>query len=408
MNDRQFELADILRHHGPAYLERYGTATSSEQRRVMDDIVRCRTPALGGQIKQCDRCGHTLTVFHSCRNRHCPKCQAAARAEWLDAQAQNLLQCVDYHHLVFTIPAPVASVALQNKSVVYAILFRACSETLKSIARDPKRLGAHIGFLAVLHTWGQQLHHHPHIHCVVPGGGLSPDGRRWVPCRKGFFLPVRVLSALFKRKFLDYLNAAFERGELSFSGSLATLGDHDQWKRLLRTLYDTKWVVYAKPPFGGATQVLKYLARYTHRVAIANQRLISLQDGKVTFRWKDYTSGNIQRHMTLDAVEFIRRFLLHTLPSGFMRIRHYGFLSNRTRQEKLALCRRLLGIAESTLSPDAETSEAIDNATGDEERSQRCPACKEGYLYVIAYIPHFVGSVQRNFRPSRRAPSGVG
>jgi hypothetical protein len=384
MSSSQLEVADVFEAYGTAYLEANANATSAEQRRVMNDIVNCRTAALGGEVEQCDTCGHTEVLFHSCRNRHCPKCQAAARADWLDARAQDLLPGVDYYHVVFTVPDDkVADVALQNKRVVYRILFRAAAETLLTIARDPKHLGAEIGFLAVLHTWGQQLLHHPHVHCVVAGGGIAPEGERWISCRKDFFLPVRVLSRLFQKKFLAYLDGAYRSAKLSFRGKLDGLDDPEAWKRFLASLYDLDWVVYAKPPFGGPERVLKYLARYTHRVAISNQRLVSLDDGKVTFRWKDYAHGNAQRTMTLDAVEFIRRFLLHTLPVGFVRIRHYGFLANRKRRERLALCRKLLGNADDAMPAAVVVPEELISDAAEKEKSHRCPICKEGRMHFV-------------------------
>lgn len=386
MSDSQLEVADIFRQHGSTYLDRYGNITSPNQRRVMNDIVNCRTATLGGQVKQCDACGHTEVFFHSCRNRHCPKCQATARAQWLEARAQDLLAGVEYYHLVFTITAKLARVALQNKLVLYAILFRAASEALQTIARDPKHLGAEIGFLAVLHSWSQRLDHHPHLHFVIPGGGISQDGSRWVPCRKDFFLPVRVLSALFQKKFLSYLNAACQKGELSFRGKLEDLAEPQKWKRFLSSLYDSRWVVYAKPPFGGPQQVLKYLAGYTHRVAISNQRLVSLHDGKVTFRWKDRANGNKPRSLTLDAAEFIRRFLLHTLPQGFMRIRHYGFLSNRSRRDKLPLVRKLLSEIQQSTPARVEVPEELVTNSVQPERSDSCPVCKEGRMRLVEEI----------------------
>jgi hypothetical protein len=386
MSVGHLEVADVFRQHGSAYLERYGNATSPDQRRVMKDIVNCRTAALGGEVKQCDTCGHTEVFFHSCRNRHCPKCQATAREKWLDDRARDLLAGVQYYHLVFTITAKLARVALQNKLVLYAILFRAASEALQTIARDPKHLGAEIGFLAVLHSWSQRLDHHPHLHCVIPGGGISLDGSRWVPCRKDFFLPVRVLSALFQKKFLCYLNAAYQRGELSFHGKVQDLAEPKKWKQFLSSLYQARWVVYAKPPFGGPQQVLKYLAGYTHRVAISNQRLVSLDDGKVTFRWKDRANGNQPRTLNVDAVEFIRKFLLHTLPSGFMRIRHYGFLSNRSRRDKLPLVRKLLSQTQESASAPVEVPEELLTDSVQAERSDRCPVCKQGRMRLVEEI----------------------
>jgi hypothetical protein len=386
MKGPRLELADIVREYGAAYLARYGKATFSQQRRVLTDILLCRTAALGGHVWQCDRCGHTEVCHDSCRNRHCPKCQAAARAEWMEARAQDLLETVEYYHAVFTLPDELGPVALQNKEVLYSILFRSVAETLKTIARDPKRLGAEIGFLAVLHTWGQTLHHHAHIHCVIPGGGLSPDGQRWIPCRKGFFLPVRVLSSLFQKKFLSYLKQAVHQGKLSFHGDMKHLADQGHWKGFLKPLYQNNWVVYAKPPFGGAEHVLKYLARYTHRVAISNQRLLSLKDGKVRFRWKDYKNGHKQRTMTLDAVEFLRRFLLHVFPKGFVHIRYYGFLANRNRKEKVALCRRLLGLPQKPSISVTETSEAEIPEPEENKSAILCPVCKKGRMIEVDTI----------------------
>jgi hypothetical protein len=312
----RLEVADVFRRHGAAYAHAHDGHLGRVERRVMSAIELCRTAALGGHTEQCEDCGLIRCAYNSCRNRHCPKCQGQARAEWLAARQAELLP-VAYFHVVFTLPAPAAEIAFQNKACVYAILFRAAAETLSRIAADPRHLGAALGIVAVLHTWGQSLHHHPHVHCVVPGGGPSLDGTRWVACRAGFFLPVRVLSRLFRRLFLEQLQAAFEAGELDFFGALAGLADPAAFARHLRQLRRVEWVVYAKPPFGGPAQVLAYLGRYTHRVAIANSRLVSLTDSTVSFRWKDYRHHGKAKVMTLDAHEFIRRFLLHTLPDGF-------------------------------------------------------------------------------------------
>jgi hypothetical protein len=386
MKAPHLELAEIVREYGSTYLARYGKATFPQQRRVLRDIVVCRTAALGGHVKKCDQCGHSDRVYDSCRNRHCPKCEAAARAEWMEARAQDLLETVEYYHCVFTLCNDLRFVALQNKRVVYNILFRSVAETLQTIAADPNRLGAKIGFLAILHTWGQTLQHHAHIHCVIPGGGISFDGQRWISSRKGFFLPVPVLSCMFKKKVLSYLKQAFQQGRLSFHGQLESLASQKNWNRFLQPIWKSDWVVFNKPPFGGAKQVLKYLARYTHRVAISNQRLISLEDGKVRFRWKDYRNGHRQRTMTLDAVEFIRRFLLHVLPKGFMRIRYYGFLANRNRKEKIALCRRLLGLEE---KPSICASEALQHESDDSsdvDDLTLCPVCKKGHMLIAERI----------------------
>jgi len=374
------EVADIFRRHGDAYRRSHDGHLGRVERRVMSAIELCRTAALGGHTEACSDCGLIRCAYNSCRNRHCPKCQGQARAEWLSARQAELLP-VPYFHVVFTLPAPVAEIAFQNKGPVYTILFRAAAETLRTIAADPKHLGAEAGLVAVLHTWGQNLHHHPHVHCVVPGGGPSLDGTRWVACRPGFFLPVRVLSRLFRRLFLDELRAAFEAGDLGFFGDLAHLAEPAAFTRRLRGLRRVDWVVYAKPPFGGPAQVLAYLGRYTHRVAIANSRLVSLTDTDVAFRWKDYRHHGKSKVMTLDADEFIRRFLRHTLPDGFHRIRHYGFLANGHRAAKLALCRKLLDV------PAPQTMIApADKAAASPPRLDRCPCCG-GPMITLAVLP---------------------
>ncbi len=341
MSAHRPEVADVIASDGARYLERY--RPSKEQFRVLNALTRCRTASLGGWRKRCEQCGHEVTVYRSCRNRHCPKCQGTARAAWLQAREREVLD-VEYFHVVFTLPHELAPLALQNRRLVYGMLFRAASETLLTIARDPKHLGAEIGCLALLHTWGQNLLAHPHLHCVIPGGGLrlSDGNERWLSCRDGFFLPVRVLSRMFRGKFLALLLRAFEQQKLQFHGRLVDLHHPKAWESWLEPLRNKNRVVYSKPPFGGPTQVLKYLARYTHRVAIANQRILSCDKGKVRFTWKDYAHSSRKRTMILDSVEFLRRFLLHVLPKGFMRIRYYGFLANRYRAEKLALARRLI------------------------------------------------------------------
>jgi hypothetical protein len=373
------EVADVFRCHGDAYRRAHDGHLGRVERRVMSAIALCRTAALGGHIEACSDCGLVRCAYNSCRNRHCPKCQGSARADWLAARQAELLP-VPYFHVVFTLPAPVAEIAFQNKETVYAILFRTAAETLHTIAADPKHLGAEIGLVAVLHTWGQTLHHHPHIHCVVPGGGPSLDGTRWIGCRPGFFLPVRVLSSLFRRLFLDELRTAFEAGKLGFFGDLAGLAEPALFSRRLRDLRRVDWVVYAKPPFGGPEQVLAYLGRYTHRVAIANPRLISMTDDGVAFRWKDYRHHGKSKVMTLDAHEFIRRFLLHTLPDGFHRIRHYGFLANGHRAEKLALCRRLLNI------PPPNPADPPADMTTTLLPVDRCPCCG-GVMITLGTLP---------------------
>ena len=380
------EVADVFRQHGAAFLQTHGATLLPEQRRVMRAIEECRTAAVGGHVAECDGCGHQVIAYNSCRNRHCPKCQALATAHWVAARQAEVLP-VEYFHVVFTVPEEIAPLARQNKRVVYDMLFAAASQTLLRIAADPQHLGAEIGFLAVLHTWGQTLLHHPHLHCVVPGGGLSPDGQQWVACRTGFFLPVRVLSRLFRRLFLDGLEEAFARGALCFHASLAHLADERAFADLVASVRRTEWVVYAKPPFGGPAQVLSYLGRYTHRVAISNDRLVKMEDGEVTFRWKDYRRGNQQGTMTLAASEFIRRFLLHVLPRGFQRLRQYGLLANRQRAVKLAVCRQLLGVAEaageSTARPEGD--QAADEAVTGESLA-RCPVCRTGQMQRVEVI----------------------
>jgi hypothetical protein len=352
------ELADVLHRHGEAYRRAHDAHLGRVERRVMSAIELCRTAALGGHTEACTDCGVVRCAYNSCRNRHCPKCQGAARAQWLTARQADLLP-VEYFHVVFTLPPAAAEIAFQNKQVVYGLLFRAAAETLRTIGADPKHLGAEIGLVAVLHTWGQALLHHPHLHCVVPGGGPSLDGLRWVSCRPGFFLPVHVLSRLFRRLFLEGLQTAFNARELKVFGELAALADAVAFRRRLAELRKVDWITYAKPPFGGPAQVLAYLGRYTHRVAISNARLVSVTDHEVAFRWKDYRHNGQSRIMTLDADEFIRRFLLHTLPDGFHRIRHYGYLANGCRAAKLALCRRLLGRAPAESAAEPPKSEPI-------------------------------------------------
>ena len=375
------EVADIFRQHG--YEFRLTHSLSPEQRRVMRAIERCRTASLGGHVEQCDACGHQRIAYNSCRNRHCPKCQALAKARWLQARLDDLLP-VEYFHVVFTLPEQLAAVALQNKRVVYNLLFAAASETLRTIAADPRHLGADIGFLAVLHTWDQTLRHHPHLHCVVPGGGLSMEGEGWRSCRPGFFLPVNVLARLFRRLFLQGLECAYEKGKLNFHGVCAFLAQPTAFKRLLKSVRAREWWVYAKPPFGGPAQVLAYLGRYTHRVAISNHRLLSLKHGKVTFSWRDNRHGQTQSTMTLTAEEFMRRFLLHVLPRGFQRIRQFGLLANRRRDE-LGRCRQLLRTAAQTvesLSQDYQSLYQIVTGTS----LQACPVCRTGTMKFFSLL----------------------
>jgi hypothetical protein len=386
MGRPKLEVADIFRRHGEAYRQQRGASLSKVQRRVMSAIELCRTAALGGHVEECDQCGHQRICYNSCRNRHCPKCQSLARAEWIEDRQSELLPC-QYFHLVFTLPALIAALAYQNKQLVYGILFRAAAETLRTIAADPKHLGAQIGFFAVLHTWGQNLLHHPHLHCVVTGGGLSPDGSRWISCRNGFFLPVRVLARLFRRLLLECLQKAFASGELTFFSSLESLRDRQAFRSYLAAIRKVEWVVYAKPPFGGPEQVLDYVGRYTHRVAISNHRLLDIQDGQVRFHWKDYRDGHQQKTMTLPAEEFIRRFLLHVLPDGFQRIRYYGLLGNRHRQQKLARCRQLLGMSPSetpAAGPSPDYRDRYQQLTG--SSLWECPICHQGRLRVVEIL----------------------
>jgi hypothetical protein len=357
-----------------------GHTISPLQRKTLHDIGACRTAALGGHVEECDHCAHRTIAYNSCRNRHCPKCQSSARDRWLEERAGELLP-VPYCHVVFTIPQQLAPLTLQNQRVCYSLLFRAVSETLQEIAADVRRLGAKIGFLAVLHTWSQNLLHHPHVHCVVPAGGLSPDGCRWIACRPSFFLPVRVLSRMFRGKLLAFLCHAFAEGKLEFFGQLADLAEPARFHAWLRKSKKTEWVVYAKPPFGGPEQVLKYLARYTHRVAISSSRLVSLESGRVTFRWRDSRHDNQTRSMTLEAVEFIRRFLLHILPSRFVKIRHFGFLANRNRSSALALCRQHL-----IASPRADGRAAIPTREPPPAVERRCPVCHAGVLRIVEWL----------------------
>jgi hypothetical protein len=384
MKPPALELGDIFRLHGPAYLTTFGESLSHEQKNALRAIAVCRTAALGGHVEQCDQCGYRKISYCSCRNRHCPKCHSQARARWLEQRAAELLP-VEYFHVVFTLPQLVAPLALQNQQLVYGILFRAAAETMLQIAADPRHLGARIGFLAVLHTWGQNLHNHPHLHCVVPGGGIARDQRRWISCRRQFLFPVKVLSRVFRGKFIAYLKTAFRDGELGFHGELKCLGEKGKFIEWLNRAAGTEWVVYAKPPFGGPRQVLKYLARYTHRVAISNQRLVSLENDRVTFRWKNYARASELATMTLKVEEFIRRFLLHVLPKGFVKVRHFGFLANRGRRENVVLCRKLLA-ASSTAPPDlAVPSRHSDEAETD--TVDRCPRCKVGSMRMLEILP---------------------
>lgn len=379
MIEHRLEVADVFRQHEQEFLERWGRTLSAHQLRAFRDIRACRTAALGAHIEQCDHCLRETTAYDSCRNRHCPKCQSTARDKWLTARSAELLP-TPYCHVVFTLPQEVSALALQNPRVIYSLLFRAASETLRTIAADPRHLGARLGFLAVLHTWNQQMRHHPHLHCLIPAGGLAPDRSRWIRCRKRFFLSVKVLGKMFRGKFVALLATAFRNKKLRFAGALTPLKAPAAFDRFLRQLGNKNWVVYAKRPFGGPEHVIKYLARYTHRVAIANGRLIQMRDSEVTFRWRDSADGNQQKVMTLDAIEFIRRYLLHVLPPGFVKIRHFGFLANRHRREALVLCRSLL----------PRPSSRLPNALTDIQRravERKCPHCRIGTLHIIDRIP---------------------
>ena len=379
MRERRLEVADVFRTYEKEFFAQWGHVIGAHQRKAFDAIRDCRTAAFGGHVEyveQCDTCGHRNISYNSCRNRHCPKCQAMARAKWLTKRQTELLP-VPYFHIVFTLPQQIGGLTLQNAREIYRILFRAASETLLVISADRKRLGAEIGFLAVLHTWGQNLHLHPHLHCVVPGGGISPDGLRWIGCKKrSFFLPVKVLSSLFRRLFLTYLKESFRKGRLNFYGEMAGLARPAMFEAMCQRARRIPWVVFAKAPFGGPEQVLKYLAPYTHRVAISNSRILSIEAGRVSFEYKDYADHSRTKVMTVVATEFIRRFLLHILPSGFVRIRQFGFLANRARGKKLALCRVLL---------NASAPENIVEGRLDEFK--RCPECKIGHLVLIRLIP---------------------
>lgn len=393
MSGPKLEVADIFRRYGEAWREQNVAHLSTGQRRVMTAIEICRTAALGGHVERCDDCSHTRIAYNSCRNRHCPKCQWRAAEAWLAAREAELLP-VPYFHVVFTLPGEIGAIAYQNKAKVYGLLFTVAAETLTTIAADKRHLGAAIGVTAVLHTWGQNLDHHPHVHCIVPGGGIAPEGHRWVSCRPGFFLPVRVLSRLFRRLFLEGLAKLHAAGELHFFNELAPLADGGTFMAHLAPLRHIDWVVYAKRPFAGPEQVLAYLARYTHRVAIANSRLVSIDDGKVAFCWKDYRDDGQRRHkiMALDAGEFMRRFLLHVLPDGFHRIRHYGLFANGHRAEKIALCRKLLDV---TSEVPSSTGDIADAAVPEPEPPPPCPCCG-GRMRIVETFER--GTMPRSFQ----------
>jgi hypothetical protein len=364
------EVADILRAQGDRFLDRYRRSLDFQQLKAFRAIQRCRTAALGGHIDACPQCGHQAISYNSCRNRHCPKCQAQAREHWLAARERELL-ATSYFHVVFTVPHELNVLALDNPRMFYGLLFTASAQTLLKVARDPKHLGAEIGVISILHTWGQNLLLHPHIHCAIPAGGLSPDHSRWIRPRYPFFLPVKVLSRVFRGKFLAGLKRLHRRKQLRCAGPAAAWADPKQFRRFLRQLHRQDWVVYAKPAFGGPKKVLRYLGRYTHRIAISNHRLVAFDGERVTFRWKDYAHGGKQRSMTLLGTEFLRRFFLHVLPKGFVRIRYFGFLANRFRAHCLPLCQRLLASDHPTPSTSSETAS-----------TWHCPHCGAAMLVI--------------------------
>ena len=393
MSRPALEVADIFCSHGPVWRKANAGHVNLDQLKVMSAIERCRTAALGGHVARCEDCAYTTIAYNSCRNRHCPKCQGAAAKQWLANREAELLP-VPYYHVVFTLPGPIADLAYQNKAVLYDLLFKVSAETMLTIATDPKHLGARIGITSVLHTWGSALTHHPHVHMIVPGGGISPDGQRWVSCRPGFFLPVRVLSRLFRRLFLEKLLAAHQAGRLSFFGDHARLVDAQAFTAFLAPLRKTEWVVYSKRPFGGPEAVLAYLSRYTHRVAIANSRLIAFDEQGVTFNWKDYRieGRNRYKHMTLATDEFIRRFLIHVLPKGLHRIRHYGLLAKGVCADNIARVRELLVAVNSQSEP---TRAAADSS------KPSCPCCG-GRMIIIEVFER--GATPRH-RPT--APTSI-
>ena len=378
------EIADVFRRYGAAFQTQYGRLMGPLQLLVLKALSVCRTAQLGGHLLECDSCGHQKQAYNSCHNRHCPKCQASLRAEWFEDRQRDLLP-VEYFHVVFTLPDELGPLALQNKAVIYSLLFRAASRTLLDAAAEWKDLKAQIGFFAILHTWGQQLDLHPHLHCVVPGGGISLDGKRWVRCLPRFFLPVRLLSRKFRGTFLALVKEAHQGGELTFAGRLRSLESNRAFRSWLGPLYDKQWVVYAKPPWKGPEHALKYLARYTHRVAIGNSRLQSIDNGQVTFTYKDYRQRGRQRTLTLAAAEFIRRFMMHVLPNGFVRIRYYGFLANAHRKDQLQKIRSLLG-APQPAGSDEESSDPSQDAS-EQAPDQRCPHCQEGFLRAVDIVP---------------------
>jgi hypothetical protein len=378
------EVADIFRQHGPAYRESH--RLSRNDWRVMHAIEACRTSVLGGHKDKCDNCGHLEISYNSCRNRHCPKCQTLKKERWIEARGEDLLP-IEYFHVVFTIPSELNHLVSMNRKVMYDLLFRSVSETLMELAHNPKHLGARIGAIGILHTWGQNLMDHPHIHCIVTGGGLSSNGDRWVSCRKGFFIPVLVMSALFRGKFLGLLKKCFTSDDLVFPGSIGHLGRPGNFGPFMKQLYQKTWVVYCKPPFDGAKGVLNYLGRYTHRIAISNNRILTNKDGKISFLWRDYADDNRKKTMTLKADEFIRRFLLHVLPARYVRIRHFGLLANRNRDTAIAVCRKILGAGKPIAKKDRKQEtwqEQLIRICGIDVNV--CPVCQKGRMSRMALL----------------------
>jgi hypothetical protein len=377
------EVAEIFRQHGPAYRESH--RLSRQVLRVMRAIEVCRTAVLGGHMDKCDHCGHVEISYNSCRNRHCPKCQTLRKEKWIEARSEDLLP-IAYFHVVFTLPSELNLLVSMNRKVMYDLLFRSVSETLTELAQDPKHLGATVGVIGILHTWGQNLMDHPHLHCIVTGGGLSSNST-WIPCRRGFFLPLRVMSTLFRGKFLDLLKDDFKKDALVFPESLGHLKDPGDFETFRKNLYHKKWVVYCKPPFDGPKGVLQYLGRYTHRIAISNNRILSNRGGNVSFLWRDYADNNRQKTMTLKAAEFIRRFLLHVLPPRYVRIRHFGLLANRKRKDYIALCRQILGDGKTVTQQNTtkETwQEQLFRICGIDVTL--CPVCQKGRMWRIALL----------------------
>jgi len=378
---RGVEVADIFRQYGIDYNEFHKMPRN--QRRAMGAVMSCRTARLGGHVDECNSCGHQKISYNSCRNRHCPKCQFLRKEKWIESRSEDLLP-IQYFHVVFTIPSELKPLVLRNPKLMYNLLFRAVSETLMELGRD--RLGARIGFISILHTWGQNLMDHPHIHCVVTGGGLSYEEPLWVSCRKGFFIPVRVMSALLRGKFLAYLSESYNSEEIELSGSTSHLSEPHSFNLFLRQLYHKKWVVYCKPPFNGVDGVLQYLSRYTHRIAISNERILKVENGRVTFLWRDYADGDKKKVMTLDAEEFIRRFLLHVLPDRYVKIRHFGLLANRRRKHHIALARQLLGSAKTEAKQEVSKTwqELMLEVSGVDVT--QCPACQKGRMVSVGIL----------------------